>query len=174
MMGLDRFYGGSADVGSPPLPNRSSSPLPRRTSHLGPGLGIRPSLTPRTSSLSLGARTSLSTASSSFQKASNGSSLKQEITPPPTAEDPIEVLANVVGKALLLGDLSDSTSNDIGHLRKPPVLAERVSFNGLSLQDFAQENIDDEPESQRGDWIDAQTVEECEYVYTSSSMFNLF
>ena len=49
--------------------------------------------------------------------------------------------ANVVGKSLLLGDLSDSISNDIVHFKKYSVLTEEISFNDLNLQKLALKNL---------------------------------
>ena len=165
-MWLDRFSGHSTPSGSPPPPQqRSYSPGPRRPTHLVPGPAQRPGFSPRTSSLSIALNSNASTASlTSTSRLTNGSALKQQITPPPDVADPLEVLEKVVGLSLHGDGVSNGISDNSVVLDKPTSLVENIDFDGLSLHDFAQgdsNGVDGDAEQRYTE----QPVEECEYVY---------
>lgn len=164
-MWLDRFSGHSTPGGSPPPQNRSLSQSSRRPSHLVPGPSSRPGFSPRSSSLNVSANFNSSTTSVNSPRLPNGSSLRQEIVPPPDVPDPLEVLGKIVGKALH----DDNGINDItGATRvskKPGEFVEAVEFNGLGLHAFVQkESQDHELEVSGFEGSPEQTAEECEYV----------
>lgn len=175
-MWLDRFSSqNNTPSGSPPPPqNRSYSPAPRRSSHLVPELPKRPSFTIRNSSLQLGSRSNASTTSlASTRPILNGSALKQQITPPDDLVDPLRVLAEVVGKPLVVL----SSENGDGHygeeFKRPKQLVEEVDFNGLSLQEFARQDSNKINRAEGQYEISEQTVEECEYVYSFEMCTNM-
>lgn len=175
-MWLDRFSSqNNTPSGSPPPPqNRSYSPAPRRSSHLVPELSKRPSFTTRNSSLQLGSRSNLSTTSlASTRPILNGSTLKQQITPPDNLVDPLQVLADVVGKPLveLRSDNGDEQYRQ--DIKRPEQLAEEVDFNGLSLQDFARQDSNNIDIVEQQCEISEQTVEECEYVCSFETCTNM-
>lgn len=156
-MWLDRFSGKDTTSGSPPPQNRSYSP--RRPSHLGPGAATRPSFSPRSSSLQLGLKSNASTTSISSSRIPNGSTLKQQITPPADVADPLEVLAEIVGGTLPRDGLENEIKEADVSMR-PSILVEKVEFNGLGLDEFVQEV------GNKGDGSNSvsQAVDECEYV----------
>ncbi|KAI4250279.1 MAG: hypothetical protein LQ352_005398, partial [Teloschistes flavicans] len=139
---------------------RSSSPAPHRSSHLAPRIAARPPYGPRTSSLGLGSQANTSTHSLNSPKLPNGSSLKQQIAPPPDFVDPLHALRDLIGQA---SDLELDVGNDIGAgalESKPSLLLEDVDFGGLSLHAFADNSDQEEPkEAYRSA---TQTVEEYE------------
>ena len=165
-MWLDRFSGHPTPTHSPPPPlNRSHSPAPQRgPSQLGPGVPIRPGYGPRTSSLTLGSRATISTSSVNSQRLPNGSALKREVTPPADFPNPLEVLERIVGRQLQRQD------DPIGHeieqeqIEKPSELVVDVDFGGLSLIDFARHEDNESRTPEVATRMTAQTVEECEYV----------
>ncbi len=166
-MWLDRFSGQSTPSGSPPPPqNRSYSPAPRRPSHLVPE-SRRPSFTPRSSSLNPGPRINQSTTSLNSHRLPNGSNLKQQV-PPAGFTDPLKVLEDIIGRPVEKDILENGTTQNSTELERPSQLSEDVDFDGLSLQAFAEAA---NPEAMNGESDDhrvsAQTVEECEYVYSS-------
>lgn len=168
-MWLDRFSSqNNTPSGSPPPPqNRSYSPAPRRSSHLVPEISKRPSFTPRTSSLQLGLRSNASTTSlASTRPIQNGSTLKQQITPPTDFVEPLQVLADIVGKPLVVLQ-SEQCDRQYGEeIKRPNQLVEEVDFNGLSLQEFARQDLNKIGRGEGQHEISEQTVEECEYVYS--------
>ena len=170
-MWLDRFSGHSTPSGSPPPPqNRSSFQNPRRPSHLAPGLGARPSYSPRSSFLSSTSKLNSSTTSlTATSRLTNGSTLRHEINPPKDLKDPLIALEDVIGRPLHQENSGFDAPNGDGGLDRPPQLVEDVDFRGLSLQEFIEVNANDEAGS--GLLIEPpkiQTVEECEYVYTGN------
>ena len=136
---------------------RSYSPATRKPTHLAPQ---RPPFGPRSSSLSLVSRTNSSTESlPKVGRTTNGSALRQELSPPPDVEDPLRVLERVVGASI---DHSDSIDHDTP-IPKPTELSEDIDFKGSSLEAFITES----PKTRGGARPRAgtiRTVEECEYV----------
>lgn len=175
-MWLDRFSSqNNTPSGSPPPPqNRSYSPGPRRSNYLVPELSNRPGFTPRSSSLQPGSRSNASTTSlASSRLIPNGSTLKQQITPPDDLVDPLQVLADVVGKPLVV---LQSENGDIQYgeeIERPKQLVEEVDFNGLSLQEFARQDLKKNHLGEGQYEISEQTVEECEYVYSFEMCTNM-
>ena len=137
-------------------PTPSSSPAPRRPSHLGPGNAPRPGLSPRSSSLNL-AKFNSSTNSLNSTRLPNGSGLKQQIIPPTTdLADPLKILEEIVGKKVPEGGRESSYGDAV-----KAALVEDIDFNGLSLYDFLHE---EETGSIGGTHSVVQSAEECEYV----------
>lgn len=166
-MWLDRFSGNSPNTGSQsPSQNRSFSPAPRRPGYLAPGATLRPGFSPRSSSLQLGLKSNASTTSISSARPQNGSTLKQQITPPPDLTNPLELLADIVGRPLLKEALEDEDIEDADILSKPSELIEEVEFNGLGLYGFVSTGVADGGETINDSDIFSQAVEECEYVYS--------
>lgn len=150
---LERISGHPSRSNSPPPQNRSFSPAPRRPSHLGPGAVVRPDFSPRSSSLNVKNFDSFTTSLNS-PRLPNGSSLKQQVTPPAEATNPLGVLEEVVGRKLGKAD-GESCGTE-----KPPELIQNVGFGELSLQNFLAEDGEDlDRESSV-----IQSAEECEYV----------
>ncbi|MCJ1449194.1 MAG: hypothetical protein MMC23_009713 [Stictis urceolatum] len=113
---------------------RSYSPATRKPTHLAPQ---RPPFGPRSSSLSLVSRTNSSTESlPKVGRTTNGSALRQELSPPPDVEDPLRVLERVVGASI---DHSDSIDHDTP-IPKPTELSEDIDFKGSSLEAFITES----------------------------------
>lgn len=172
-MWLDRFSTQSTPNGSPPPPqNRSFSPAPRRPNHLAPpGLLTRPSYNPRSSSLSLISKANSSTASlAGTARIPNGSTLKQEISLLPDVVDPLDVLQSIIGSQIRKGDTSLDHNEGSSFGGKPEALIEDIDFNGLGLRSFAE----GEAGLKEFDDIAYQPIEECEYVYLTSSAWCLF
>lgn len=165
-MWLDRFSGHSTPSGSPPPPQqRSYSPGPRRPTHLAPGPTLRPGFSPRTSSLSIAVNSNASTTSlASNSRLTNGSALKQQVTPPPDVAEPLDVLEKVVGLSLHRDGVRNGLSEDSTVLNKPTSLVEGIEFDGLSLHEFAEAETDGVNGGAEQQYT-VQPVEECEYVY---------
>ncbi|KAI4130252.1 MAG: hypothetical protein LQ347_003456 [Umbilicaria vellea] len=144
-MWLDRFSGHSTPSGSPPPhQHRSYSPGPRRPTHLAARPAQRPGFSPRTSSLSVAVNANASTTSlASTSRLTNGSALKQQITPPPNVADPLDVLEKLVGSSLHRKSDYNGHSDDGTIVNKPTSLVEVIEFDGLSLHDFAQAEADE-------------------------------
>ena len=163
-MFLERFSNQPTPSASPPpLGQRSYSPAPRRPNHLAP-TASRPALNQRPSSLTLISRANSSTGSlPGVARALNASTLRQQITPPPYVEDPLEVLKKIVGPSLPRDDVSD---DEDGGASRPDELVEDLDFGGLSLEEFV-----DREEAMQQTWEielgiqNAQSAEECEYVH---------
>lgn len=173
-MWLDRFSSNNTPSGSLPLPppqNRSYSPAPpRRPSHLTPGTSRRPSYSPRASSPHSGVANA-STTSLNFTRIPNGSTLKQQITQSELV-DPLQILAEVVGKPLVKYELENGSKKGLEEFKRPAHLVEHVDFNGLSLQEFTLA-FDRNNEGKAASFVlKEQTVEECEYVYTVDNVEN--
>ena len=164
-MWLDRFSDNNTPSASLPLPapqNRSYSPAPRRPSHLTPGTSRRPSYSPRASSLHSGIGNA-STTSLNSTRIPNGSTLKQQISQSDLV-DPLEILAEVIGKPLVKEELGTKAAQGLEEFIKPTNLVEDVDFRGLSLVEFSSA-CDSNKDEKAANPITAQTVEECEYVY---------
>ncbi len=161
-MWLDRFSGNNTPLPAAPLSqNRSYSP--RRPSHLGPGTAARPSFSQRSSSLYLGSKSNLSTTSIN-SRVPNGSALKNEIPPPGDFPDPLQALADVVGRPLPEQLLETNIKDGEEGPHKPSCLIQDVDFQGLSLHDFAKVDFPTGDDEQPGIESNAQRAEECEYV----------
>ncbi|KAL8732448.1 MAG: hypothetical protein Q9181_003944 [Wetmoreana brouardii] len=160
-MWLERLSGQSTPSASPPpVQKRSYSPAPRRSSHLAPSTAARPPYGPRTSSLGLEPRANNSVTSLNSPRLPNGSSLKQQIAPPPDVTDPLDVLKDLLGKNsqrdITGQEDRDGTAPNLRTLH----LAEKVEFGGLSLHAFAETaGLEETKEAHRSA---AQTVEEYE------------
>ena len=167
-MWLDRLSNHPTPSASPPMgPNRSFSPAPRRPSHLAPGLSQRPGYSPRSSSLSVVSRANSSTGSlPAAARIPNGSTLKQEIIPPPNFDDPLQILEQVIGSPLREGDDGSGEADEEESAERPPELVEDIAFEGLSLRDFANSS----PEPDENSYTAGQnfSIEECEQVCLSS------
>ncbi len=161
-MWLDRLSNQITPSGPPPMnPNRSFSPAPRRPSHLAPGPSQRPGYSPRSSSLSVVSRANSSTSSLAAPgRIPNGSTLKQEITPPPNSDDPLETLEQIVGSPLRKGDDQSGGSEEEESVERPPELVEDIAFDGQSLDDFAKGS----PESEEDRYSASRifSTQECE------------
>lgn len=160
-MWLDRFSNHPTPSSSPP-PGRSSFQASRRPSHLGQGNPHRPGFSPRSSSLNVTGKFNSSTTSlNSPRLLANGSTLKQEIIPPPDRSDPLAVLEEIIGKPLPK-ESEDNVGKRAGQdTEKPVVLVEAVDFQGKSLQDFIEGALPPTGSNH----VSSQTVEECECVY---------
>lgn len=167
-MFLDRFSNQVTPSASPPSAQRSQSPLPpRRPANLATNLS-RPHYNARSSSLSLISRANSSTGSlPGGSRAVNGSTLRQEMTPPPYVQDPLNVLERIIGTPVTREALDDTADHAI---ERPDTMVEDIDFSGLSLEDFAngasvrRDSIESEPR-----YYNAQSVEECMYVNAGSN-----
>ncbi|MCJ1390950.1 hypothetical protein MMC18_003811 [Xylographa bjoerkii] len=164
-MWLDRLSNQPTPSGYPPVvQNRSFSPAPRRSMHLAPGSLARPGYSPRSSSLSLVSRSNTSNISlPGAARISNGSTLKQQITPPEFVEDPLAILGRILGSSFHADDPIRNGAEAGTVLEKPEGFAEEIAFNSLSLQDFAHETINGETERSYGERpspLGMQSVEE--------------
>ena len=158
-MWLDRLSGHSPSASPPPALNRSHSPAPGRSNHLAPSVAGRPSYGPRSSSLGLGSKPNASTTSLSSPRLPNGSSLRQQIVPPPDISDPLEVLESIIGKGLDR-KVNGFSADNSRPLQKPTQLVQNVEFNGSSLLDFAAQT--EEAKENEAQHANAETVKECE------------
>ena len=161
-MWLDRLSNQPTPSGSPPMgPNRSFSPAPRRPSHLAPGPSQRPGYSPRSSSLSLVSRANSSTSSlPAAGRIPNGSALKQEITPPPDLDDPLQILEQIIGSPLRKEDDRSGGAEGEESVERPPELVEDIVFDGQSLQEFASSSP--EPEEDKNSTDQGFSIVECE------------
>ncbi|KAK5677068.1 Vacuolar protein sorting-associated protein 52 [Elasticomyces elasticus] len=134
-MWLERFSGQSSQSTPTNTPDRLSSPAPRRSVQLGPSTALprRPGLAPRTSSLSASTFGGSSVNLPSAARLSNGTSLKHELASAPGSgvADPFEVLKGI------LGTKGSGQQGDVNGVEND---AEDIDFNGLSLEDFANED----------------------------------
>ena len=169
-MWLDRLSNQPTPTGSPPAgQNRSYSPAPRRSMHLAPGSLARPGYSPRASSLSLVSRSNTSNISlPGAARISNGSTLKQQITPPDFVDDPLAILGKILGLSSNADDPINDGTEAGAMLAKPLRFVEEIAFNGLSLQEFAHESMDGEMKrsyEERRSPLSMLSAEECEYVH---------
>lgn len=58
-------------------------------------------------------------------------------------------------------------------IKRPNQLVEEVDFNGLSLQEFARQDLNKIGRCEGQHEISEQTVEECEYVYSFDICTNM-
>ena len=90
----------------------------------------------------------------------NGSTLKQEITPPANFDDPLKVLSRVVGSPL---HEEDDSVNDGIVVENPPDLIEDIEFDGRSLHKFVDSTPEPKEECSATDYCGhGFSVEECE------------
>ncbi|KAI9793943.1 MAG: hypothetical protein M1833_000512 [Piccolia ochrophora] len=168
-MWLDRFSGQSTPTGSPPPHNRSGSPGPRRSSHLGPTIyPHRPGFSPRSSSLSLVSNASTSSLPGTT-KQPDGSALKHSVlsSPPIVVSDPLDVLQTIIGvhsgrdRKASLGD--GAVSQHSQGLEASPELLEEIDFDGLSLRGFVgrRESIGDADTASTRAGTAVQLVDQC-------------
>ncbi len=91
-------------------------------------------------------------------KIQHASGLRQELVQPPQVEDPVEVLQRIVGQPVPLSD-EDSLHNR----KKPLVLVDEISFEGLSLVDFVTQGHEYQSQEDEVSAPDAvQSAAECE------------
>ncbi|KAL8967407.1 MAG: hypothetical protein Q9183_002931 [Haloplaca sp. 2 TL-2023] len=161
-MWLDRLSGQSTPSASPTPPQkRSYSPAPHRSSNLAPTNAIRPPYGPRTSSLGLVSKANTSTASLNSPQLPHGSSLRQQISPPPAdVTNPLDVLEQLLGKRTDRRSPKTKDSDGAVAARKPLELEEDIDFDGLSLHTFAEN--DGRQGANEARPPAAQTVEEYE------------
>ncbi|KAL8873050.1 MAG: hypothetical protein Q9174_001420 [Haloplaca sp. 1 TL-2023] len=161
-MWLERLSGQSTpSASSPPPQKRSYSPAPHRSSNLAPSNAVRPPYGPRTSSLGLVSRANTSTASFNSPQLPHGSSLKQQISPPPTdVIDPLDVLEQLLGKSTNRRLQKANDLDGTAAARRPPKVEEDIDFEGLSLRIFAKDDGQERTNEARPPA--AQTVEEYE------------
>ncbi|KAL8688824.1 MAG: hypothetical protein Q9224_004789 [Gallowayella concinna] len=136
-MWLERLSGQSMPS-NPPLSTqqRSSSPAPRRSSHLVPNNVSRPSFGPRTSSLGLSSRLNDSTTSLNAPQLPNGSSLRQEITAPADVVDPLTALESLLGRRKDRITGIQEEGDITARVRKTSGLDADIEFGGLTLDAF--------------------------------------
>ena len=151
---------------SPPPGSRSYSPAPRRPNHIQSGLA-RPPFNARSSSLSLASSQASSTALlQGATRITNGSTLRQELSPARPAEDPLQVLEQIVG---LPRPREDEKDNGEPAGQRPKELVADVTFDGLSLEEFTRMKS---PQRDRKraeiQTLSTQSVAECEYVKQSN------
>ncbi|KAL8929250.1 MAG: hypothetical protein Q9208_001333 [Pyrenodesmia sp. 3 TL-2023] len=160
-MWLDRLSGQSTPSALPAsAQDRSYSPAPRRSNHLAPGPPIRPAYGVRTSSIGLSSKADLSTSSFNSPRLPNGSSLRQQLSPPADVTNPLGVLEDILGK---LSDKVVNGSEDRDGraiVQKPSHLAEGIDFEGLSLHAFVDRASQEE--TKKAHQFSAQTAEEFE------------
>lgn len=160
-MWLDRLSGQSTpSPSSPPAQKRSYSPAPVRSSHLAPATATRPPFGSRTSSLGIGSRQNNSTTSLTLSRLPNGSSLRQQIIPPPNITDPLDVLRDVLGKTLDNGANGQVDGENSARNQKPALFVGDVDFGGMSLHAFAES--EEQEETEESQHFTSQTVEEYE------------
>jgi hypothetical protein len=152
-MWLDRLSGHSTPSNAPSQPpNRSYSPLPRRSSHLAPPTASkRPGFSPQSSTLSLVSNDS-TTSLLGGSRRTNGSSLRQS-TVVDDHPEPLEVLQKLLGAESKGVDLTDGAGNGAHDLN-----LEELDFSGLSLRELAKS------QQSESDGIHShvpQTIEEC-------------
>ncbi|PGG99191.1 hypothetical protein GX51_06385 [Blastomyces parvus] len=189
-MWLDRFSAHPSASGASTPSTRGYSPA-RRSHHqqhlAAAAQPIRPSFSPRSSSLSISLASTPNASSSSLPNAlrqPNGASLHRQnsskLDPHPTGSavvDPLEVLYNIIGQRRRAegdGDIDtiDTTptisvvhaaaADDPGPgpgpaAGKPECLVEDIDFGELGLEEFAQQK-----ESKSKRHVDVQTIEQYE------------
>ncbi|KAL8903725.1 MAG: hypothetical protein Q9207_003743 [Kuettlingeria erythrocarpa] len=160
-MWLDRLSGQSTPSGPPtPAQSRSYSPVPRRSSHLAPGPPTRPAYGSRTSSLGLSSKANVSTTSLNSTRLPNGSTLRQQISPPADVTDPLVVLEDIIGKQTVHSVNGSGIQDGTTATPRPFQLAQDIEFGGLSLHAFADKTSREE--RKKAHQFSAQTVEEFE------------
>lgn len=82
--------------------------------------------------------------------------------------DPLRALEAIVGKRLAQDSVKDGIQGDQDVLERPPELLHHVDFQGLSLEGFAENSLEDADED--FERLDTPSTEECEYVYSNDSL----
>ncbi|MCJ1483896.1 hypothetical protein MMC06_004064 [Schaereria dolodes] len=162
-MWLDRLSSQSASASSlSPLQNKSHPSATRRPSHLSPKPAARTPFSPRSSSLSLASKVNASTSSlTGASRAPNGSTLKNQVSPPGDFDDPLAILSSIVGSSLPKDNTNVDHFERDGILTKPERLVVDVSFNGSSLQEFVQNSYDEQEQEVNGStYYRSEPVEE--------------
>ena len=130
---------------------------------------MRPPHSPRSSTLNVSSKYNSSTTSLNSPRLPNGSSLKQQISPPSDFTNPLELLEEIIGRPLSDGDKTHGEESRAAQLEKPDTLANDVDFAGRSIHDFLQdEDARHVIRSLEENGDTAQSAMECEYVYSFS------
>lgn len=161
-MWLDRFSN-NPTPDSPPSQSRASFQQIRRPSQQGLAASLRPGPSPRASSLQLGKYNNSTTSLNSPRLLPNGSSLKQELVPPPDDTNTLAVLEGIVGKALSESAKSEGNGPEADSEIKPAEVVGDIDFGGLSLRAFAHGPDDIRQGGEDAD-TSAMGIVECEYV----------
>lgn len=143
-----------------PPQSRSYSPAQRRP---GPGpLPPRPSVHPRSSSLSLASTPNVSVTNlQNVPRIPQGSSLRNEIRDPAPHDvpDPVEVLSALLGKPLKTAT-SYTEGNNVKFQHE---LVAKIDFKGLSLEDFVKDGGDQEEKTPDVHSYTIRSIEECTF-----------
>lgn len=78
-----------------------------------------------------------------------------------------------MGKPLLVLQSEHGDRQYQEEIKRPKQLVEEVDFNGLSLQEFARQDLSKIRRGEGQHEISEQTVEECEYVYSFEMCTNM-
>ena len=160
-MWLDRISGHSTPA--PQFDSRSSSPVPRRSSHLSPlPQNNRPPSSRQGSSLST--LLTSNDSNTSLAATAPGANGKQSIAAkhPSNVIDPLEVLNGIISKRKT--DKPGATVSNRGSAPavKPPRLVDTIDFGGLSLEDFIEKEDERGPRRSLNSDAGVQTIEQFE------------
>lgn len=159
-MWLERFSVQSREPTPSPSPNRVLSPAPRRSIQLGPStLPRRPGIQPRSSSLSLASVAGSTESLPATAKLPNGSNLKSQLSQSaaPDGSDPLEVLEGIIGP-ISGPQPSEESLKDIDAI----AVAESISFDGLSLEEYADERLETTKDGEEQEVKDIQVIQDFE------------
>lgn len=78
-----------------------------------------------------------------------------------------------MGKSLVVLQSEHCDRQYGDEIKRPNRLVEEVDFNGLSLQEFARQDLNRIGCGEGQHEISEQTVEECEYVYSFGACTNM-
>ena len=175
-MWLDRLSANQGGSGtSTPYNNRAYSPARRTPQSSGDNKPIRPTFSPRTSSLSFASTPNASTSSlpGTRPQQSNGLLARRDGARSQDANtpDPLDVLNSILGRALSSND-SNSSETDAPILEKPGTLVDSIDFGELSLEEFAEQTEDGAGETPHNKY-DLQSVEQCEARMAIGTFDNL-
>lgn len=138
----------------------SPSPISRKASHLAPSTyPSRPSLSTRSSSLSLVSNASLP-ATGRFP---SGSGLRNEINniPPPNVQDPLEALEDILGIHLIDDEPSNLENEIETFAEKPSDLVEDIEFGTLSLEEYMELSLVPTLQTSSTATHSQKSIEEC-------------
>ena len=173
-MWLDRFSNQNTPSGTPPPRGSSYSPAPRRSyAAAGPGpLPPRPSLNPRSSSLSLISAASSSSSLPSTARLPNGAGRRRQGPGgvPPNVPDPLQVLETILGGPPRRPVGGEAASSAGQAAEKPEHVVDDIDFGGLSLQGFAERSSHEQEPRTPAHTYNAHSVEECIYRPTILSL----
>ncbi|KAF2160793.1 hypothetical protein M409DRAFT_70127 [Zasmidium cellare ATCC 36951] len=159
-MWLERFSVQSRDTTPSPTPSRVLSPAPRRSIQLGPStLPRRPGIQPRSSSLSLASVAGSTESLPAAARVPNGSNLKSQLSQSTAADegDSLEVLEGIIGP-VSGPQTNDESFEDIDTIE----VAGSISFDGLSLEDFASGQLESTKDGNDGDVKDIEVIQDFE------------